>query len=141
MTLNYENEQEHVLPFDVEELALAVINRVLDTEACPYEPEINLTLVDNEEIHRINREFRQIDRPTDVLSFPMIDFPSPAEYAVLEDDRIVQDCFNPESGELLLGDIVISVERAEEQAVEYGHSVKREVAFLIAHSMLLSTWL
>lgn len=135
MTLEFENEQELSLPFDAEKLAVLVIDKVLELEECPYESEVSLTLTDNQEIHRINREFRQIDRPTDVLSFPMVDFPAPAEYGYLEKAGW-EDCFHPETGELLLGDIVISIERALEQAKEYGHSSKREYAFLIAHSML-----
>ena len=63
----------------------------------------------------------------------MIDFPAPADYSILEQD---DSYFHPESGELLLGDIMISIPRAIEQAREYGHSLKREYAFLIAHSML-----
>ena len=81
----------------------------------------------------MNLEFRGIDRATDVLSFPMTEFPSPADYAYLDTD---DSSFDPETGELMLGNIVISKERAKEQAEEYGHSVEREFAFLIAHSML-----
>ena len=95
--------------------------------------EINLILTTDEEIHRTNKEFRDMDRPTDVLSFPMVDFEAPADYDILEED---DSYFHPETGELMLGDIMISIPRAVEQAKEYGHSVKREYAFLIAHSML-----
>lgn len=133
MTLRLEDEQALSLDFDREAVARQVIETVLDLEQCPYEAEVSLTLTDNQEMHRLNREFRQIDRSTDVLSFPMVDFPAPASYDHLEE---AEDCFDPDSGELLLGDIVISVERAQEQAQEYGHSLLREYAFLIAHSML-----
>jgi probable rRNA maturation factor len=133
MTVQFENEQKEPLDFDCREVAEAVIVRILDQENCPYEAEVSLTLTENGEIRRLNREFRQIDRETDVLSFPLVDFPAPADYRQLETDA---GCFNPESGELMLGDIVISVEKAREQAEEYGHSLKREIAFLIAHSML-----
>lgn len=135
MTLQLENEQEQELTFDYEQVAEQVITEVLDMEECPYESEVSLTLTDNVEIQRLNKEFRQMDRPTDVLSFPLVDFQNPAEYDLLESDRW-EVYFNPESGELMLGDIVISVERAMEQAKEFGHSLKREYAFLIAHSML-----
>lgn len=134
MTLQIENEQERLLPFDYEQVAGQVINQVLDMEACPYEAEVSLTLTDDDRIRQMNKEFRDVDRPTDVLSFPMTDFPSPSDYDYLEQDG--EDCFHPETGELMLGDIVISVERAEAQAEEYGHSLRREYAFLIAHSML-----
>lgn len=135
MTLQLENEQERELTFDYEQVADQVITEVLDMEACPYEAEVSLTLTDNTEIQRLNKEFRRMDRPTDVLSFPMVDFQNPADYDLLEADGW-EAYFNPESGELMLGDIVISVERAMEQAEEFGHSLKREYAFLIAHSML-----
>jgi len=69
-----------------------------------------------------------------VLSFPLLEYPAPADFSFLEDAGV--DAFEPDSGELLLGDIVISLDRAMEQAGEYGHSLKREVAFLTAHSML-----
>ncbi|MEE0954718.1 MAG: rRNA maturation RNase YbeY [Eubacterium sp.] len=133
MVLEFSNEQTEVLPFDPETLAVQVIERVLDDEGCPYEAEASLTLVDNEEIHRMNKEFRQIDRATDVLSFPMVQYDQPACFEKLGD---MEDAFDPESGRLLLGDIVISVQRAKEQAKEYGHSIRREIAFLIAHSTL-----
>lgn len=134
MTLQFEDEQSRPLPFDWKATAQEVIERALDAEKCPYEAEVSLTLTDDAGIHRLNREFRGIDRPTDVLSFPMVDFLSPCGYEILEAEGA--DCFNPESGELMLGDIVISVERAAEQAENYGHSLKREFAFLTAHSML-----
>ena len=127
MTLTFENEQDFDLGFDPEEVAAAVINGVLDQEACPYEAEVELILTDPENIRTMNREHRNIDRETDVLSFPMVDY--------LETEE-GDDCFNPDSGELMLGDIVISVARARAQAEEYGHSLRREFAFLVAHSML-----
>jgi probable rRNA maturation factor len=82
----------------------------------------------------MNREHRGIDRPTDVLSFPNVDYESPADFSNIEDRE--EDYFDPESGELCLGDIVISIDKVFEQAKEYGHSPMREYAFLIAHSML-----
>ena len=134
MTLQSENEQELDLGFDWEALAKQVAEKALEAEQCPYEAEVSLTLTDNQEIRRLNREFRDIDRPTDVLSFPLVNFQKPADYAVLDTQEA--DCFNPETGELMLGDIVISVEKAMEQGREYGHGIKREFAFLVAHSML-----
>lgn len=135
MTLIFENEGNYELGFDPEALARQVIDQVLDMEQCPYEAEAELILTDPENILRMNREFRGIDRETDVLSFPMTEYPVPASFDFLETEA-GDDCFNPDTGELLLGDIVISVPRAEAQAEEYGHSLRREYAFLIAHSML-----
>ena len=136
MTIYMENEQDLDMDFDYENILRQVIEKTLEQEKCPYECEVNLTFTDNESIRNINREFRELDVPTDVLSFPMVDYISPADYAILESDEAVAIYFNPESGELLLGDIVISVERAVEQAQTYGHTLKREICFLTAHSML-----
>ena len=133
MTINFEKEYDKNLDIDYETIADKVINAALDYEKCPYEAEVSLTLTDNNGIHEINREFRNIDRPTDVLSFPMVEYETPGEFDFLENEY---DCFNPETGELMLGDIVISLDKVEEQATNYGHSVTREYAFLIAHSML-----
>lgn len=133
MTIDFENEQELTFDFDYEETARLVIETVLDQEQCPYEVQVSLLLTDEESIRKANCEFRGIDRATDVLSFPMVDFPEPASYDFLESD---DTCFHPETGELLLGDIMISIPRALEQSREYGHNMKREYAFLIAHSTL-----
>lgn len=134
MTILVENEAERELDFDYEEVIEAVINKTLETENCPYETEINVLLTGNGEIHTANKEFRGIDRPTDVLSFPMVDYEFPSDFSCV--DKNPESYLNPETDELLLGDIMISVDKVYEQANEYGHSRKREFAFLIAHSML-----
>lgn len=133
MTLLFEEEGELTLPLDCKEIAAAVIDAALDYVGCPYEAEINLLLTMNEQIQEMNANFRNIDRATDVLSFPMVDYETPGEFDFLEE---CDDCFHPETGELILGDIVISKEKVVSQAEEFGHSLKREYAFLIAHSML-----
>lgn len=136
MTLNIENEYgpDPGLDFDYEEVAGLVVSRVLEEEGCPYEAEVSLLLVDDEEIHRINREYRAIDRPTDVLSFPQVEYVSPGDFSWAEAHEA--DCFDPDSGELVLGDIILSLDKVKEQADRYRHNRKREYAFLIAHSML-----
>ena len=133
MTLFFEEEGELTLPLPCEELASKVIEASLDYVECPYDVEVNLLLTMNQEIHQMNMEFRQIDRPTDVLSFPMVDYEEAGNFDFLEE---ADEYFHPESGELMLGDIVISKEKVIAQAEEYGHSIEREYAFLIAHSML-----
>lgn len=133
MTLLFEEEGDLTLPLPCEELAEKVIEAALDYVECPYEAEVNLLLTMNQEIHEMNLNFRQIDRPTDVLSFPMVDYEEAGVFDFLEE---ADEYFHPESGELMLGDIVISKEKVISQAEEYGHSVEREYAFLIAHSML-----
>ncbi len=96
--------------------------------------QVSLLITDNDNIREMNRSFRQIDAPTDVLSFPLQEFEQPAGFDTFERG----DCsvFDPESGQLMLGDIVINAQRVISQAEEYGHSQKREYAFLIAHSLL-----
>lgn len=133
MTLYFEEEGELQLDLPCEELAKAVIEEALDYEECSYESEVNLLLTMNEEIQKMNAEFREIDRATDVLSFPMVEYNEPGNFEFLEE---AAEYFHPETGELMLGDIVISKEKVISQAEEYGHSTKREYAFLIAHSML-----
>lgn len=133
MTLLVEEETEVTFPFDYKKLAEDVIDASLEHEDFPYEVEISLTFMDKEGIQEANREFREINRPTDVLSFPMLDFPAAGDFSELEH---MNDITNPETDEVVLGDIVLCVPKIYEQAEEYGHSVKREYAFLIAHSML-----
>ena len=133
MTLNLEDEYGLELGIDYEGTASLVISQVLEEEGCPYEVEVNLLLTSNEEIHRMNREYRDVDRPTDVLSFPMIPFETPADYSVIEGD---DSYFDLDTEELILGDVMISVDKVYAQAEEYGHSTEREFSFLFAHSML-----
>ncbi len=128
-----EKETEIPLDFDYESLIQTVVRYALDYEACPYEAEVNVVLTDDPSICEINREYRQMDRPTDVLSFPMLEYVNPGNFDGLED---MDEYFNPETGELVLGDIMISLEKVKEQAKEYGHSQQRELGFLVAHSML-----
>lgn len=134
MTINIDCETEDKLELPYEEIIRNVVLSSLEYENCPYEAEVNVVLTDNEEIHKLNLEYRGIDRPTDVLSFPMLEYDTPSDFSHVEEDY--EDCFNPETGELMLGDIVISVDKVEEQAEKYGHSQRRELAFLVAHSML-----
>ena len=133
MTIQIDYEAERKLDIDYEKLASKVAAHILETEHCPYDVCVNLVITDNEEIKRVNTEFRSIGAPTDVLSFPMLEYETPGDFSHFESE---EDCFDPETGELLLGDIVISKEKVIAQAEEYGHSVKREYAFLIAHSVL-----
>lgn len=133
MTILTDFETEKTLDIDYEKTALAVAEKALELENCPYEAQISLILTDDEGIRQVNSEFRDIDRATDVLSFPMIPFESPAAYDILEED---ESFFDMDTGELLLGDIMISVDHVYAQAEEYGHSVTREFAFLVAHSIM-----
>ena len=133
MTFYAEYETTYEYDFDWKKLFEEVALAVLDYEACPYESQVTLLLTDSDGIHTINKETRNIDSPTDVLSFPNVEYETAGNFDHVEEYGL--DCFDPDSGELILGDIIINVNRVEEQANEYGHSLKREFAFLIAHSM------
>ena len=125
MKVVYENTQEKIaLTYKLKMLVRRAIEATLDYEQYSNPCEVSVTFTDNEEIHKLNKQFRGVDRPTDVLSFPLFDYEGESE--------------EPPVDELIgmLGDIVLSLEQAELQAKEYGHSFEREVAFLTVHSML-----
>ncbi len=130
MTLLLEEEVEVPFSFDYRKVAEEVIDQALEVEEFPYEVEVSLVITDDRAIHELNQQFREMDRSTDVLSFPMMDYPAPGDFSLLDLSA------TSENDELILGDIVISVDHVLAQAKEYGHSIKREYAFLIAHSML-----
>ena len=134
MTINIEKEVELNFDFSEDEFIEKVVLASMDYVNCPYEAEVNVLFTDNAGIQEMNRDYRNIDRPTDVLSFPMVEYPEPGFFDTLEEEQA--DCFHPETGELLLGDIVLSYDKIKEQAQEYGHSLLRELCFLVAHSML-----
>lgn len=133
MTLLFENESGRTLSFDEEKTAKMVMEASLDYVGFPYESQVNLILTDNEGIHQVNKEFRNIDRETDVLSFPAVEYENAGDFSGFDD---MDELFDLESGEFVLGDMMISVDRVFSQASEYGHSTLREYAFLVAHSML-----
>ena len=122
MTIYLEEESEIRLPVDCRKVAEQVVEETLDYEEFPYEAQVEILLTDNEAIREMNREQRGIDRPTDVLSFPMIEYETAGEFDFLENQP---ECFHPESGEALLGDIVISKEKVISQAEEYGHQYRK----------------
>lgn len=134
MTILIENETDIKFLFDSEKLIKDVVIKTLEFESFPYEAEVNILITDDENIRKTNMEFREIDKETDVLSFPSVDFTSPSDFSVIEEHPIYY--INPENDEVILGDILISAQRVKEQAKEYGHSETREFGFLIVHSML-----
>lgn len=122
------NEQNDVvLTKELENLINTVVNAALNYEKAENDMEVSVYLTDNDNIQVLNCEHRGKDMPTDVLSFPMLEF----ENGLMLDD--IGDYFNDV---LILGDIIISVERAISQAEEYGHSFERELGFLLCHSVL-----
>lgn len=106
------------------------IQGALDAEGVTVPCEVNVLLTDNEGIREINREYRDIDRTTDVLSFPMFEF-VPGEFP-----ENVTELLDPGSALLPLGDMAISVEKVRAQAEEFGHSQERELGYLTVHSVL-----
>ena len=134
MKVFFENETEDVPEFDAEKITCIVGDEILSAEKCPYNVEVNLLITDPLGIHKANNDFRGIDKVTDVLSFPGVEFSVPAAFSEIKENEA--DCFDPATGDLMLGDIMINIDRVHSQALEYGHSERREFAFLVAHSML-----
>lgn len=131
-----ENRQEKLeVTEDLIKKITEVSEFALKEEGVTEEYQISLLFVDNEEIREINKETRNIDRETDVLSFPMLDFENGKVYKDMyigfEFDETYKD-----GNELVLGDMVLSLEKAKEQSVEFGHSYEREVCYLVIHSIL-----
>ena len=134
MIITLENDQDKLqISEELEQLLTAGLNVVARLHSLSERTEVDITIVDDEEIHMLNRDYRNVDRPTDVLSFPMIPFKTPADYSVIEGD---DSYFDLDTDELILGDVMISVDKVYAQAEEYGHSTEREFSFLFAHSML-----
>ena len=125
LKIYFENDQEkHSIHYNLKMLIRHTILETLDYEGMENDAEVSVTFVDDEGIRELNNKFRGMDKPTDVLSFPLLDYEGESEEPFFD-----ELCHN-------LGDIVISLERAMAQANEFGHSFEREVAFLTAHSML-----
>ncbi|MCJ7855877.1 rRNA maturation RNase YbeY [Lachnospiraceae bacterium NSJ-143] len=124
MTVLIDNRSDFDLTEEYRKLFNDVVAESLSYEEFDTKSEISISIVDNNEIQEINRQYREIDAPTDVLSFPLLTFEEGEQADVNEND------------EILLGDIIISIDKAREQAQEYGHGLRRELAFLTAHSML-----
>ncbi len=123
-----ENEQDKVdITAEVENIVRTAIEYSMKSENLDKDYEVSVLFVDDSEIREINKEHRDIDKATDVLSFPMVDF---------HNGQLISDVGDYDLDEelLFLGDIIISAETAERQAKEYGHSLLREIAFLTAHS-------
>ncbi len=125
LRIYFENEQDkYPVSYYLKLLLREAIETTLDFEDYGAVCEVSVTFTDNEGIRELNKKFRNMDKPTDVLSFPLLDFEG--EYEEPPINEIISN----------LGDIVISLEKAKAQAEEFGHSFKREVAFLAVHSML-----
>lgn len=134
MSVFIDNDPGVNVPDRYHDIARDIIAEALDFAECPYECEVNVVFTDNDGIREMNNSFRDIDAPTDVLSFPLIEYEVQGDFSSIDEDSV--DIFNQDTGELMLGDIVLNVDRIASQAEEYGHTRRRETAFLVAHSML-----
>ena len=130
MSVLIDNRQEEIKVDEaLEAFVVQVVEEVLAYERCEEEFEVSISFVCNEEMRSLNKEYRNIDKETDVLSFPLVEFIEEELNAEDENAEYIEE-------EIALGDIVISMEKAVEQSEEYGHSFKRELAFLLVHGML-----
>lgn len=124
LKIYYANEQKKIkIPLSLRNLINRVVKATLENENFKKDAEVSVSFVDNETIHKLNLEYRGKDKPTDVLSFPMTDGEEDGEIDL-------------STGAVMLGDIIISAEKAMEQANEYGHGIEREICFLAVHSTL-----
>lgn len=128
MEIIFENQQDIIELCD-EHLTIIenVVTKTLELEQFLIDTIVSVTAVDNKEIHSLNKEFRGVDRPTDVLSFPVVEF---------DNGKMIENSGDYFEDKLILGDIIFSAEKLKEQSIEYGHSFERELGFLVCHSTL-----
>lgn len=120
---------------DIEKIVTNTIEYTLQYENVSMKNEVSVAFMDNEQIRKFNKEYRNIDRATDVLSFPMLDYPKGKTFREIYTNFNFDISYFDDS-RLVLGDIALSLERAKEQSIEYNHSFIREVAYLTIHSVL-----
>ena len=125
LKIYFSNEQNKIkISFKIRHLIKKSVKEALTEEGFSYPAEVSVSFVDNETIHKLNLEYREKDKPTDVLSFPMWEKEELSDGSALDGHAVT------------LGDIIISAEKAKSQAEEYGHSLEREICFLSVHSIL-----
>lgn len=126
--IEYKNKNIKKIDFSIEEITNKIMNEIIKQHNIIYDIGVFVLLVSNYKIKKINKQFRQIDRSTDVLSFPMFEFDKIADF------KNATSFIN--NNELFIGDTIISVDKCLAQAAKYNHSIKREFSFLITHSFL-----
>jgi probable rRNA maturation factor len=125
LKIYFSNEQDKIkISFKIRHLIKKSVKEALTQEGFSYPAEVSVSFVDNDAIHKLNLEYREKDKPTDVLSFPMWEKEELSDGSALDGHAVT------------LGDIIISAEKAKSQAEEYGHSLEREICFLSVHSIL-----
>ena len=125
LKIYFSNEQDQIkISFKIRSLIKKSVSEALKQEQFIHPAEVSVSFVDNEAIHKLNLEYREKDKPTDVLSFPMWEKEELSDGTALDGHAVT------------LGDVIISAEKAQAQAKEYGHSLEREICFLSVHSIL-----
>ena len=136
MTVNIINKykNDYKLGFDIKKLSNKILEYILKFEALNNIFFINIILVNNYKIKKINSQFRSINKTTDVLSFPMLNFTTPSDFnKLLKNEYVIKDL---EENKYFLGDVIISIDKLISQSKKYNHSIKREYSFLLTHSIL-----
>ena len=136
MSFYIEDNSNIDLNIDYNSLMNKISKIVLELEQCPYEIEVSLLLTNNEGIRNYNLEYRNMDKETDVLSFPAIAQLAPIDFNILSEGSNKFENFNLDTNELILGDIIISNEKIIEQANSYGNTIEYEFTFMLIHSFL-----
>lgn len=125
LKIYFSNEQDKIkITFKMRRLIKKAVSEALVQESFAYPAEVSVSFIDNDAIHKLNLEYREKDKPTDVLSFPMWEKEELSDGSALDGHAVT------------LGDIIVSAEKAQSQAEEYGHSLDREICFLCVHSVL-----
>lgn len=133
MSIIISNEQTKYNIDVFEEVIKRVVAKVLEIEDIIHNCQVSVIIIDNEQIKELNKNTRGIDSKTDVLSYPILEF---LDFTQLKKNLNINEYIDLDTGEIVLGDIAISIERAYEQSQEYGHTIDREIAFLTTHGML-----
>lgn len=134
MQIDIQWEVKEQTSLDYEKIIQDIVEESLDYVSCPYDVSLSVSFIESEEMRELNLSQRGINYATDVLSFPLLSLDPPGSFPESLEEEWGN--FDPETGELMLGDIVLNWDKVKEQAENYGHSLERELAFLIAHSLL-----
>lgn len=137
LNIDYDKSLDEIFDFNVENVTKKVLNECNEVEKVPFDTSINVSIVNDSKIKRINKEERNIDKVTDVLSFPVLDLKKPKDYKKFyKNKKLDLEFLDLDTNTVLLGDIVINKNKVITQSKAYNHSIKREYAFLLTHSFL-----
>lgn len=135
--INYDVEDKYTFEFDYKKTSKQIAKKVFETECLSYDFSFNLSVVDKAMIKKINKEQRNINRITDVLSFPNISFKKPSDFSLYIKDGVYDiSILDMTTKTIFLGDVVMCYDKVLSQSIMYNHSIKREFSFLLVHSLL-----